>query len=1002
MRTLIAVLVFVLIVAAGFAASSCGKGKGVSSPDFGSGGDGGFYVEPYGSGDADPSQSGKLAANVLGENESGRLEVAVDVSDAAGFKSALLHLHYDSRRYSPVIVRDGGFLPNAIFMGVTRLPDIVPIASVLANPDRSVGVNGGGRIAIVEFEQKSYSGERRISVVPNNLDNIVRSPSIIDDSVAKVLSISFTEQNLGDYDLNAEVSVADVTPVALRYLDTVTTGNPANDPVAVVDGDNNGEVGIGDITPIALNYLNTVDAYSIRWGIDDGSGNVTPKGDLPNLDSPGSPYSVDRVYTGDGLRPRYTYVHDYGSDASYSFPDGNNLRYWIRPYSQGAFGIEGGPFYLGGGGGGGDTDPPAWLSGFGIISAQYNTDNTAVDIVFGEAEDADSPPVTYFVYWQEGDILDYADALANGRVFSVDVSAQTSPYTYSITTADGVTVSQDTTLSIAVHARDSAEFPNETPVYNPHPIHPGGADWLVAVPGEPPVDNPPTWLVTIGITEAQPGNTYADIGWGLAFHADGDPSYEVYWLEGDFSLSPTTVFLTGNHTNVTGATQYRVTGLTNGQIYTFGVRAKSPLGTEDNNVRVLTATPQESVFPFKVPADGKYYPGAASTDSDIVLTPFDNAPVIVYTTDGAGGTGYMYLCYFDGLDWIHEEIAAVEGYFRFDHPSVEIVGNTIIVSAYNRESKAMEVYRWSTDNPLWVMETVDTESQQGGEIYGCLASSMEYEPNSQALGIVYNARVNAQYSILKYAYSVAGGPWSTEIIQDASGNDDVPGASFVFTPGGEPSAAYTYGYFDWSAQAWDCLVYYATRTDGIWTSEKIPGDWMATQPIFLTYNTATDMPFIAFGRDRYYELYPGYSVWLIDAVAAWKDGTGAWQDEIIEEGDGYFSVDPPAMYIRLAGADPSIGFNKAGQAFLYYSTIEIEDLDTDPPIYSQLTQCTFDGTSWAPYDRLDPLRQGCSATNMAIDVAESRVVYQQVGVLYPADTEILNDFPPGELTYWQF
>ncbi len=68
--------------------------------------------------------------------------------------------------------------------------------------------------------------------------------------------------NTGDYDLNGEVGVPDITPIAVNYLQTLE--GEFKDLVPFIDGDGSGEVGIPDITPIATNYLNE---YSIQAGI---------------------------------------------------------------------------------------------------------------------------------------------------------------------------------------------------------------------------------------------------------------------------------------------------------------------------------------------------------------------------------------------------------------------------------------------------------------------------------------------------------------------------------------------------------------------------------------------------------------------------------------------------------------------------------------------------------------------------------------------------------------
>jgi len=285
----------------------------------------------------------------------------------------------------------------------------------------------------------------------------------------------------------------------------------------------------------------------------------------------------------------------------------------------------------------------------------------------------------------------------------------------------------------------------------------------------------------------------------------------------------------------------------------------------------------------------------------------------------------------------------------------------------------------------------------GAPLQYCYTASMEYEPVSNTIGIVYDAGVNSTKSILKYAFKIGAGNWTTEVVKDGAGYEDAPGASFVFTPSGEPSIAFTFGDFDADALIYDCFVQYATRDAGTWTVTQIPGSWQATQPIFLNYNTVTDMPFIIFGRDRFIDLGIGQDQPVTDAVIAWKDETGTWTDQVLEEGDAYF--DGANYYVQLAGADPVIGFNAAGQGFLYYSFIDVTSDLMSQLIYSKLTGSTFNGVDWNYPTRIDEFGLGCSAINMAIDVSEPRLSYQRIGVL--DDPPAWNEFPSGELIYHQ-
>ena len=96
--------------------------------------------------------------------------------------------------------------------------------------------------------------------------------------------LEWTERNVGDYDGNGEVGIADITPIAQYYLLTVAEAETAleQELYEQIDGDRSGDIGISDITPIANNYLNSTEGYDL-WRISDA--NPEPEW-LPNLDNP--------------------------------------------------------------------------------------------------------------------------------------------------------------------------------------------------------------------------------------------------------------------------------------------------------------------------------------------------------------------------------------------------------------------------------------------------------------------------------------------------------------------------------------------------------------------------------------------------------------------------------------------------------------------------------------------------------------------------------------------
>ncbi|MEP0814724.1 MAG: carbohydrate binding domain-containing protein [bacterium] len=107
----------------------------------------------------------------------------------------------------------------------------------------------------------------------------------------KMLTWSYA--NPGDYDSNGEVSVSDITPIALNFLASASDGS-GNDAIeSWIDGDKSGEVGISDVTIIALNFLVNVAAYRILTS-ESASG---PWSEIGRVGFPAAPASLPVKFT---------------------------------------------------------------------------------------------------------------------------------------------------------------------------------------------------------------------------------------------------------------------------------------------------------------------------------------------------------------------------------------------------------------------------------------------------------------------------------------------------------------------------------------------------------------------------------------------------------------------------------------------------------------------------------------------------------------------------------
>jgi PKD repeat protein len=101
-----------------------------------------------------------------------------------------------------------------------------------------------------------------ISTPPTGAANEVNDLSIIDNDNG-TFSLSWRYRNLGDYNQDGVVSVADITPLAMHIGEEWSVGGENTLP-AVIDGSQNNKVDIADVTQIAMYFGTECPDYSIR------------------------------------------------------------------------------------------------------------------------------------------------------------------------------------------------------------------------------------------------------------------------------------------------------------------------------------------------------------------------------------------------------------------------------------------------------------------------------------------------------------------------------------------------------------------------------------------------------------------------------------------------------------------------------------------------------------------------------------------------------------------
>ena len=121
--------------------------------------------------------------------------------------------------------------------------------------------SGGG----VSVELSFANGLRTASVPPVGQPNLISDLTVTDAGNGQV-TLGWTQVNVGDYDFNGQVNIADLTPLAQHLNTTYNRDSPqAREKTEYwLDGDANGEINIADLTPIGANFDATIAGYNIR------------------------------------------------------------------------------------------------------------------------------------------------------------------------------------------------------------------------------------------------------------------------------------------------------------------------------------------------------------------------------------------------------------------------------------------------------------------------------------------------------------------------------------------------------------------------------------------------------------------------------------------------------------------------------------------------------------------------------------------------------------------
>ncbi len=834
-----------------------------------------------------------------------------------------------------------------------RCPLPVGVSLIGAHRDETIPA---GELFTVEFAPGALSSPHAVSRAPEGGYNVLHDRDIaivVDD-----LNVDFEwkERNCGDYDRDGVVGIADITPIAMHY-GKVTDEDP--DVVDLVDGSENGVVDIADITPIAMNYADVIEGYRI-WRSDLMGGQYLPE--------PGNPLSdVSASRPDEETAPPGRLVYTYSDTA----PD-DTVYYVFYPYGDGEVGVASDdirPFTR-------DTIPPMWVSDVGIISAELD-DPTSISFTFGQAVDADSPPVKYALYWQEGPgPVNFGSAHA--RVYEVS-GEEPIPYTRIL--SDGIVEEQ--MYSLSVRAFD--DLGNETA--NVNYLNVGG--------GSPDDTTPPAWTSEEGITGAVAGDGQVTVTWGEATDAESEPVMYLLFVaeaaEGVDWETPYNTYPSGTLSTVVGS-------LSNDVEYEFGVRARDSSVNQNTttNTDTLNATPTgdaESPYSFGNPPSGVLTDWSC-TDSAIACD-VEAQPVIV-SADSKTAPG-LNLHYYDdtGSAWQDHEI---EPTHEFYHPQIVLSGEQIYVAAFDGATGELKLYVGNTAGDSWLPEVVVSGYAEAFSV------DLDIHETTGKIGIVASLNLvgesGANDELRYFTRLLSGGAWENELI-DSSKQDCF--GTFMYHPiTGAPLVGLGRGELNFLSLVSNALLCWAERIgEDEWTVTQLPGE-RRMEAIDISVDPTTGIVFLALAQKVTLtvdtENYDGYEA----VVGAY--GGDVWTFDLAETATWY-PEGGEVIHLEFEGADPQISFRADGKGKFTWVHIDMIGSDMwDTLIHTNLEASTYDTGmhTWSTGLDVTSFGTGASADSMVYVIGGIQASYAKIETLtYWTLPTSRNDYSEGDLAYYR-
>jgi hypothetical protein len=231
--------------------------------------------------------------------------------------SVALYVLFDAQREH--VVSAAAERDDAISIVVVR-DGLMAIGIASTNP---AGLDPSLPLAKVQFAPGGQTALRQPAAISQVPRSAVTDLEAIWDGEGSA-TLGWHERHNGDYNLDGEVNVSDITPIGVYFNQPVEEGTDDWAEKEVVDGNENGLIEVADLTPIGQSFKSFITGYNIyRTPLESPDEEPVPADDpgrwekVLNDTEPDGP-SAPRDYNGQKTRLLYTFLDtpeesgDYG------------------------------------------------------------------------------------------------------------------------------------------------------------------------------------------------------------------------------------------------------------------------------------------------------------------------------------------------------------------------------------------------------------------------------------------------------------------------------------------------------------------------------------------------------------------------------------------------------------------------------------------------------------------------------------------------------------------